>query len=184
MPKGVHLPRVHKLCAQCGQPFSHPASDVDRRHCSWECAYPRPLPISTIVCLWCHREYQPSRNRPEKPRRFCSSSCGRHWHNEQRKRINRTVDRQTLFTERGGCCERCGWDAVPEVLEVHHIDRNRRHNTRENLLLLCPNCHAIDHFDHRDGQFKNNLGRRIGADHAVDAYGPESAVEHDNAIRL
>jgi hypothetical protein len=178
MPKGVHLPRAHKLCARCGKPFSHAASDTDRRHCSYACARPRPAPIPSITCLWCHREYQPSRNRPEKPRQFCSSSCGRRWHNEQRKQKNGSIDRVTLRRERGARCECCGWNAVPEVLEVHHRDRNRKHNTRENLLLLCPTCHALDHFYALDGQFKNNLGRRVGAAHAADGDGQEGAVQH------
>jgi len=30
-----------------------------------------------------------------------------------------------------------------EVLEVHHIDRDRSHNSSGNLIILCPTCHAL-----------------------------------------
>lgn len=43
-------------------------------------------------------------------------------------------------------CENCGlsqWldNAIP--LELHHIDGNRLNNHLQNLILLCPNCHAL-----------------------------------------
>lgn len=61
--------------------------------------------------------------------------------------------RQRLLAERGSRCERCGYAEIPQILEVHHIDRNRRNNRDENLKVLCPNCHSIDHLQMRDGQF-------------------------------
>ena len=43
-------------------------------------------------------------------------------------------------------CEQCGlteWQGSPIPLELHHINGNNRDNRIENLLLLCPNCHAL-----------------------------------------
>lgn len=42
-------------------------------------------------------------------------------------------------------CARCGFDAEPAILGVHHIDRNRRNNALTNLEVLCPNCHSLEH---------------------------------------
>lgn len=42
-------------------------------------------------------------------------------------------------------CQRCGFHMHPEILEVHHMDRDRANNTQQNLEVLCPNCHAIEH---------------------------------------
>jgi 5-methylcytosine-specific restriction endonuclease McrA len=59
--------------------------------------------------------------------------------------------REKLFREIGKC-EKCGFDDE-RVLTLHHIDRNPKHNTRENLLLLCWNCHALEHWENQDGMY-------------------------------
>ena len=43
-------------------------------------------------------------------------------------------------------CEICGcsiWQGKKIPLELHHKDGNHFNNQLENLLILCPNCHAI-----------------------------------------
>jgi len=81
------------------------------------------------------------------------------------------------------CCELCGYNEHPEILQFHHkklIRRKgiRRHQSQgftagrssikwmqeevEKCLLLCPNCHAWIH--HKDNGFDfrgNNKGRRM-----------------------
>lgn len=50
-----------------------------------------------------------------------------------------------LKQEREWKCECCGlteWQGKPLSLEIHHIDGNHKNNVRENLQILCPNCHA------------------------------------------
>lgn len=46
-------------------------------------------------------------------------------------------------------CEECGADdyhnGKPLVLQLHHVDGNRKNNRVENLQLLCPNCHSQTH---------------------------------------
>lgn len=58
---------------------------------------------------------------------------------------NKRSIREILLKERPHRCEKCGltsWLGEPINLQVHHIDGNANHNTRDNLLLLCPNCHS------------------------------------------
>lgn len=50
-----------------------------------------------------------------------------------------------LLTLRGTICERCGYDKY-EILQVHHKDKNRQNNNLDNLELICPNCHAEEHY--------------------------------------
>lgn len=53
--------------------------------------------------------------------------------------------KRILIHERGHKCESCNnteWLNEPIPLELEHIDGNNRNQIRENLLLLCPNCHA------------------------------------------
>lgn len=52
--------------------------------------------------------------------------------------------KRRLMSERGTKCERCGYEKT-EILQVHHIDRDRNNNTLRNLELICPNCHYEEH---------------------------------------
>jgi len=45
-------------------------------------------------------------------------------------------------------CSKCGWseknissNIVP--LEIHHKDNDRKNNSKDNVELLCPNCHSL-----------------------------------------
>lgn len=44
-------------------------------------------------------------------------------------------------------CEECGFDKCIEILQVHHIDKNRYNNALDNLQVLCRNCHAMKHLE-------------------------------------
>ena len=51
-----------------------------------------------------------------------------------------------LLLERGHQCEDCKlveWKSQPIPLELEHIDGNNKNDIRENLKLLCCNCHAL-----------------------------------------
>lgn len=53
--------------------------------------------------------------------------------------------KKKLIRERGHQCEKCKnieWLSLPIALELEHIDGNNTNNVDDNLLLLCPNCHA------------------------------------------
>ncbi len=50
-----------------------------------------------------------------------------------------------IIALRGSHCERCAF-SITQVLQVHHKDRDREHNSLDNLELLCPNCHASEHY--------------------------------------
>jgi predicted HNH restriction endonuclease len=53
--------------------------------------------------------------------------------------------RRWLLRERGHACEVCRlseWCGVKVPIELHHRDGNAENNAKENLQLVCPNCHA------------------------------------------
>lgn len=53
--------------------------------------------------------------------------------------------KNALIKERGYKCECCGlstWMDKPITLELEHTDGDRKNNTKENLKILCPNCHS------------------------------------------
>lgn len=53
-------------------------------------------------------------------------------------------------------CSLCGFNTTPQILEIHHIDRNRDNNSFSNLQVLCPNCHQTIHFNTSSGRYTKN----------------------------
>lgn len=63
------------------------------------------------------------------------------WRPRKRKlrvSIPSNLQEQIFFRARGRC-EMCG---VKAPLEIHHRDNNPANNDKNNLIALCPNCHA------------------------------------------
>ncbi|CAB4143293.1 HNHc domain containing protein [uncultured Caudovirales phage] len=53
--------------------------------------------------------------------------------------------RVRVIIEQGGVCAHCGiseWRGQPVCFEMDHIDGDNTNNARENLEILCPNCHS------------------------------------------
>lgn len=51
-----------------------------------------------------------------------------------------------ILYEQKESCNKCGlseWLGKPLTLELEHIDGNHFNNSRENLEMICPNCHSL-----------------------------------------
>jgi hypothetical protein len=148
-------------CLQCGKEFLYKVKT--QKCCSFTCAglFSRKPPLEKI-CPECNQLFIAYKH---KNKICCSYRCA----GKYRFKINnpnkiafskegyRTFKQKLIDTYSG--CMLCQYNEHPEILELHHINRNRKDNRPENLILLCPNCHSWDHFIGKDGQFSNNLGR-------------------------
>lgn len=71
--------------------------------------------------------------------------------------------KERLLKECNYMCQ-CGFNKVRpsngrHILELDHIDGNHQNMSRENLRILCPNCHALTHNFRNNGRKKST---RIG----------------------
>lgn len=110
----------------------------------------------TKECPVCNKTFETKEgNRDEKY--TCSYSCSNSYfrsgkNNGQYKNSSsnyRNIAKNNLSKK----CNRCSYNKYTEVLEVHHIDRNRSNNDIKNLEYLCPTCHREEHFLAKDGVF-------------------------------
>ena len=86
-----------------------------------------------------------------------------------------------LVKLRGHGCENChldSWLGNPIPLEAHHIDGNRLNNDPSNLLLLCPNCHALT-----DNYRGRNISKSGETEHISDEEFAEALMHSKNIIQ-
>jgi 5-methylcytosine-specific restriction endonuclease McrA len=72
--------------------------------------------------------------------------------------LSSPLKKKIILKEQNGRCL-CGiieWCGKKLSLQLDHIDGNRNNETRENLRLLCPNCHSITETFGGKNQFKRS----------------------------
>jgi 5-methylcytosine-specific restriction endonuclease McrA len=157
MPKGVPLPRGVVECKACGRKIEKIGSQIVRsknHYCSVVCKSRAKIKIRS--CLGCGRKFKAARAHI----RYCSRGCNLRI--LARARSDKSPSSKVVklrLLDKFGACQRCGYFEVVAILEINHKDRNRKNKAEENLELLCPNCHTIEHLEAGDGQFFNNVGR-------------------------
>ncbi len=165
---------IKRECQYCGSEFETLETYVKRgegKFCSRRCGCKykaEPLQnkhkTPNVSCAWCGKEFYRCVGHQKNSRsglHFCGKA-----HKDEAQRLGglkeihgehygtgKSCYRNISFRHYPKVCNRCGWNEYPEVLIVHHKDRNRDNNTKENLEVLCGNCHETDHFLAGDGRF-------------------------------
>jgi hypothetical protein len=155
--KGIIKTKFKMYCANCNKEFLTVPSDTNRKFCSNRCFGQSKSTSVILSCLYCKKDFIDTERKRRK--KYCSHECFLAYSAKYRRSISKSKKTQkTNFLLKHNKCMVCFWNIEPAILELHHIDRNRNNNDIDNLLLLCPNCHSVDHFKNKDGQFGNNLG--------------------------
>lgn len=90
-------------------------------------------------------------NKSKSGQVFCSNSCSVSCSNKLRLGANHPLwnngladYRELAFRNLEPKCAICEYN-VKEILQVHHIDRDRLNNSLNNLIILCRNHHSEIH---------------------------------------
>ncbi len=135
-------------CQICGNVFNHISSRCNKaKYCSRKCYYEslKNKGKKEYHCFHCEKIFF---GHAAHKRKYCSKACvGKSiksiW-NPKFTTVRKKMTNEGLIEE----CSRCGFNEFPKILGIHHKDRNRENNSKNNLEVLCPNCHSIEHMKH------------------------------------
>ena len=132
-----------RKCINCDTEFQT-SETKNGKYCSSSCAAKvnNPKRAKVKVCPYCKIEFS------SMARTYCSLKCSTDIKKiyEISETNSPPVIKRILLEQRGYKCEGCDnteWKGVPIPLELEHKDGNSGNNFEDNLLLLCPNCHAL-----------------------------------------
>lgn len=142
--------KIIAICKICEKQFEHISSRCNKaKYCSRKCYHKGQRKNGTVKfnCIFCDKEFLGSPSHIGK-RKYCSIQCVKKQHHSIWKPSFTFIRKAMKARGMIKSCERCGFDQYPEILGVHHKDRNRKNNELSNLEVLCANCHSIEHMEH------------------------------------
>jgi hypothetical protein len=115
----------HGLCVKCTEPIAFGRS---RRYCATHAA-------ALVEYMRAHR------------RKRMVNTTGTTLEVEKLARVHRDYGDGGVeaWTRDKGCCVLCDVSYADRAVYIHHLDRDRRHNTADNLACLCYTCHRLVH---------------------------------------
>ena len=144
-----------KFCVGCGKKLTNRQTKFCSKKCKDKTHY-----VSgelNLICKTCGNVFKSTTQQ----RQFCCRDCAdkyksisliKDWIEGSKKlNPNSTIPdtiRKFLFEQAHYKCEQCGFEGYNvktgrTILQIHHIDGNSSNNNKENLQVLCPNCHAM-----------------------------------------
>ena len=149
---------ITKVCLHCLKEFEAPLREHNRgnaKFCSLSCsskyAQSKITLENNVRCNLCGKEFHMS------PSKQTNSKSGLYYCCREHKDLFQTGSnkyRAKAFRELPNECSECGYKKYPQLLEVHHKDKDRENSSIENLEILCPTCHQKKHFLDSSGRYK------------------------------
>ena len=133
------------------------------KYCSADCHHASMRTGKDVRCSTCSvltYKTQKDLKGSKSGKYFCSKKCQTVWRNQlyigtahKNFKTGEFVYRATMERSKvPKLCQLCKTTDY-RVLAVHHIDKNRKNNTLNNLAWLCHNCHFLVH--HYDREREN-----------------------------
>lgn len=139
------------ICDYCSKKFELSKTLYNKRikrnkhfYCSKECCNESKKRKIELECANCGKKIYTTPHKLKQSKsgkKFCSQSCSNSYNNTMRKKESLNTYRRIAFEQYEHKCKICGWNKDKRILEVHHIDENRKNNKINNLIILCPICH-------------------------------------------
>ena len=141
-----------KVCCVCGKPLPR----KKKKYCSKKCQKQVEQEFCEIKCENCGKIF-----KGRQGRKYCSNRCSSEHRKEKliddwkngKHIISEKSDfpesiRNYILENAGYKCENCGFEGYNKksgrtILQIHHIDGDSNNNNENNLIVLCPNCHAM-----------------------------------------
>ncbi len=128
-----------KICANCGEQKEHHAKNL-----CYSCYKKLNWQPKIKICKRCKKK------RAIHAKGLCASCYNYVFHLDKNRAYNQrksnNIDLKTYrkITEK---CVICGFD---KVVDIHHLDFNKKNNSSDNLIGLCPNHHRMaNNYNHK-----------------------------------
>jgi len=121
-----------KKCLNCQLEKEHHAKGL-----CYACYKKTHWTPKTLPCTRCGREL------PIHAKGYCASCYNYLFHADKNRayhhRKSKNIDLKT-FRQVTKSCAICGFD---KIVDIHHLDFNKKNNAKGNLIGLCPNHHRM-----------------------------------------
>jgi hypothetical protein len=141
-------------CGQCQKEIYRPKNRLkNKNYCSVDCSRLSRRKRVKLICSFCHIDFERAINKAAmtiKGYYFCSRIC-----KDSAQRVGGILaiqptnykDGVRSYRSRalriyGEICKSCRYNKDVRMLDVDHIDGNRKNSKIENLMVLCVWCHA------------------------------------------
>jgi hypothetical protein len=150
---------IHKACAFCEKEFiTRRKSKREQIFCSESCKYQAKRKRVIVECSMCHKQCEKTLSKLLNSKHkiyFCDRTCkdkGQTLEGGIKEIMpphygthDKSLDYRGKFTKKELYCKRCGYNEFTCSVHIHHKDKNRKNNSKNNLTPLCGNCHLALH---------------------------------------